>query len=356
MLLFIIHLSLVFNFATAGYPAQSASSLPSSVELALQSGIQEKTRRHLTELEQKDFNVWGIELWVAGPNHEQLASSWGHAQMRLIGSGSQPGRDLVVTFVAQTPLNLEYLKGVRGDYPVVVQVSTVEDVLQQYVVKENRSIYSLIVPSTAVRRKALIQEIQRFHREAGQNGAYYFYGRNCAGVLQEVLAEVGIISLTGSTNFPARLARVFQVNGAAIFPLIKVIDPVDFVTPRPTAADSITKQWAYFLFNKGFFPDPIQEAQRLFALGPPPRIASLAKSLDRPPSVINRCLEADCVAQLRIDLQKMYGKSLRDRLCNSYRRAGWISPQRLTLLDRRQTDSRTEQLIAFDLSLKALCE
>lgn len=170
--------------------------------------------------------VGGFELLYATPGTGDIAEIAGHLllRIRINREPADPGRDVVISFLAATPESLvelpssdqapecrnrnwfnlarppgvnttepvwaslwQSIKGLTGGFPVVMDVQSMATTLKTYTVEQDRTLrrYELIV--TPEEKAGLLERLARYPEE--ELPRYYFFPQNCGSVLVRVLGE-----------------------------------------------------------------------------------------------------------------------------------------------------------------------
>ncbi|OYZ13372.1 MAG: hypothetical protein B7Y39_17975 [Bdellovibrio sp. 28-41-41] len=194
-------LILVFLQISISYSEDLNSASPDIVKVWAQnqSSFLIKNKQHIDDLINKVDKIKGIELIVAGPMHQHIESSFGHALLRFVETDGDAIQDSILSFVAliDEPV-LNYKKGIMGGYPVIAQVGSFGEFIQTYLETEERPLDRYIIPTDAKIRKNIVETLKKWLSKPGGMGGYKFLSNNCAGVLVEFLKQSGL-----STGFQA---------------------------------------------------------------------------------------------------------------------------------------------------------
>lgn len=146
--------------------------------------------------------LYGLHYFFAGEGKAAM-SRFGHAMLRLVvcKPGREKGPDcvkdvghhLVLSYAALLDDGqISTLKGLKGDYAAVLNVSPLTHMVQKYNEGELREILSYPIPMEEERLKALADLIQERHWN--YSGSYKFLSNNCAdetlGFLKSLFYDV----------------------------------------------------------------------------------------------------------------------------------------------------------------------
>ncbi len=182
-------------------------------------------------------NYTGLELWVADVKG-MLESSWGHAQLRFVGSGKAPYSDLVISFAANVEakdmqfFNLPvYFKGMVGSYRVFPFVRKTRDFWDEYNKGEGRPIYRHIIPTNReLRRKLLLTlknwiELTQTDVNRSPLKSYKFTSKNCVTVIMELLEESGFMLQGTLANTHMGITGILAPTDAPYFLRKELLNP-----------------------------------------------------------------------------------------------------------------------------------
>lgn len=147
---------------------------------------------------------------------EQVMSKWGHAMFRLVMC--RPGREvgpdclndiahhIVVNFRANvTDSNIDYLKGLKGDYPSEVIILNMKDVIDEYTKGEFRDLVSIPLKYSQNQKDYFLKSV--LEQYWSYSGKYYFITNNCA------TEAMRLIRITNYGNYSYQNRDVFSPLG-----------------------------------------------------------------------------------------------------------------------------------------------
>ncbi|MFK7823855.1 MAG: DUF4105 domain-containing protein [Oligoflexales bacterium] len=177
---------LVDHFEEQPFPSNScnpANMLRMTGEGVLPDG-QTGLYRHL------DFSkVYGIHYLFAKKN-KRIMGRWGHAMYRIIVCSPKRklvseeclqdiDHHLVLSFEGQIDdTDIDYIKGLKGEYPIHANVQTFEFARNKYRYYEDRGLLSVPLNLKKVNAEIFLKKILEMQEE--YESPYYFFSNNCA--------------------------------------------------------------------------------------------------------------------------------------------------------------------------------
>lgn len=218
-------LILAFLKISISYSEDLNSTNPDMVKVWVQnqSSFLNKNKQNIANLISKADKIMGIELIIAGPMHQHIESSFGHALLRFVERDGDVIQDSVLSFVAliDEPA-LNYKKGMLGGYPVFAQVGSFGEFIQHYLETEERPLDRYIIPTDSKIRKNIIETLKGWVSKPGGMGGYKFLSNNCAGVLVEFLKQSGLY--TGlQVPVPSLLPDQMKSRYLTPYPVIRTL-------------------------------------------------------------------------------------------------------------------------------------
>ncbi len=116
--------------------------------------------------------------------------SWfGHVFLRFVGSAKEGKNDLAVSFIGDFyDVNVDTLKAYYGNkYPVLSVIKTFEGFVDEYTVKENRSIYRHSINIGDEKKARIIKGLRNWIVNLEQAGFYGFRRNGCTVLLLRLL-------------------------------------------------------------------------------------------------------------------------------------------------------------------------
>jgi hypothetical protein len=139
----------------------------------------------------------GVELVLAAPSTVMVGSLFGHVFLRLVyGDGARetpPHLARTIAFLADNDAPLTddpyyALKGILGYYSASLYERSFLDTYREYVVVEGRDLRRWRLNLTADERQVLMERIWTVRQSARLD--YYFFRRNCATLMVDLLGDV----------------------------------------------------------------------------------------------------------------------------------------------------------------------
>ena len=139
-----------------------------------QYALTSKYIKRLQERLEKN-QIIGLELVIAAPTDSAIESRWGHSMMRFVDNIRTPADDVMFGFVAEIDdLKLNYIKGILGGYPTYPALQSLRLFNQQYIKDQDRPLERIIVPSTALLRRQMVEKlVQEWTEIEVKNRDYY---------------------------------------------------------------------------------------------------------------------------------------------------------------------------------------
>lgn len=156
-----------------------------------------KNRERSAAILSNSFEYRGLEvLYIqTGDNYYQW---FGHSALRLVGSGVDPGQDLVVSLLADfNDATLDVKKAYYGGYEVLALIETFDDVIKRYLIEEGRYLDRYILPSTAKERSMITDTLRKWLTDPSTAETYSFRRNGCTALLLKLIGS-GILTIDKS--------------------------------------------------------------------------------------------------------------------------------------------------------------
>ncbi len=205
------------------------------------------------DIENQISDIVGIEYLFAAPNSGPIYTRWGHALLRLVNPKIAPEKNLVISFAADVAdRQISYVKGVLGDYKIVLDVKTLEEAGFEYNQTANQNIDRYILALRPSDLRQFLNRVIDWLNFPEKMGNYTFLSNNCAGALSRLFSEAGLpVELTRN---PSQLSEEFRKSGISPFPPLRMssaalswspvmtalgMSPQEFATTRSLSSEQI---------------------------------------------------------------------------------------------------------------------
>lgn len=222
-------LSLIFLFSFL-----SAFTFANETETVSDDVWWEKVSHYITQADKENFirlkniekKLIGLEVIVADKG-EGGASRFGHTLLRFVDNDSNPTNDFILSVVAKTDsINASVIKGIKGDYPIWLNIRTLGEYWEEYVSIEKRPLKRYILSTDESLRSKILETLSKWVFATDRDkviGKYTFLKNNCTGVLYKLFVESGMEKGTFfSPKIPVKFHKWLYKNGYSIFPTILI--------------------------------------------------------------------------------------------------------------------------------------
>jgi hypothetical protein len=186
--------------ATAGYLSRKlgialAGKCAKNYQVMSQSAFLEDNYQHTLSIEPS--RIYQVHYLFAGQG-QAIMSRWGHAMFRLVVcaphrkvAGPECLKDVshhvALNYRAYvTDMNIDYLKGLKGQYPSQLFIMRYHEIQQEYTKYELRDLYSVPLRMTEEQKIEFLDlTLERYWTYQGR---YYFIDNNCGTEAQKHLA------------------------------------------------------------------------------------------------------------------------------------------------------------------------
>jgi hypothetical protein len=186
-----------------------AESLPSPERLA-------------ERLSTREGSFVGVELVVAAPSGRHVESLRGHCLLRLVDADDDPLNDLVVSFTADTHGKVNYLRGVLGRYPSIVQLLTMRHLIDGYVRDEDRALSRYVIPTSVYSRLRLRASLEDWIRRPEDMKRFGILRNNCSRLLTRCLGRAGVTPDLHEVSFPINIPPYLRKSLVNPYPAVVV--------------------------------------------------------------------------------------------------------------------------------------
>lgn len=143
--------------------------------------------------------ISGIEILLASGSDASINTKYGHTFIRLLDHDDIWSNDTVMSFGYEVIPNQnkldaikEILKTTYGEFPLVMNVTTLGQLWTRYEVNENRNIHRHIVPTNQTIRNEISNTLKEWKNSPNLLGGYTVLSNNCIGKLEELLKRSGV--------------------------------------------------------------------------------------------------------------------------------------------------------------------
>lgn len=224
--LLFIFLTFVALWTTQAYELEVEQSEISSISRFYQENL-------LRLQEIKSTPYYGIEVLIADENNSQIASQFGHAAIRFVGSGGSDLSDYVISLeMFVTNPDKLYRNAILGGYEVFPRVYTLLEYINNYQVKEARGLNRIVVPSKKESIELLLDLIEKMITVPDLLGDYNFLTNNCMTALLKLLNASNIISTAYFQKLidsPSRAEALFRKELLSPYPSFRLRSSVSIL-------------------------------------------------------------------------------------------------------------------------------
>ena len=204
--------SLLLSALIAGSGASFAAAAADLFDSREARSAREQAERALDTLETTWIPRGGLEIVTGGPSSARTQSRWGHISLRFVGSAERPLEDLTIEAMALTGPDASIpeviVKGAFGGFAIAPVVQSLGELIRAYYFQEMRGYTRTIIPSTAARRRALIDTLRAVTKERTGHDRYYFLTTNCTSYVSWILNQAGFAQLPAPVPFLPTLASL----------------------------------------------------------------------------------------------------------------------------------------------------